>query len=155
MQNFLNFISIAAFIMSLTTWIMTAIQQSIRISVEVKDYSKPYGKIIQLYLYIQNNSKKPFTISGISLIHDKRKYPCKLLPSSIIEKGDIKIYTPLFPINFAAYQGVLLPFEFLDCSDIPLGPNKKIEIEICTNLKVIKRFLTLDQPDYLLRFRKK
>ena len=40
MQNILNVISVLAFIMSSITWFCTALNRSIKFSVEVKDYAK-------------------------------------------------------------------------------------------------------------------
>ena len=103
-----------------------------------------------MYLYLQNNSNSPLTISGISIVHNDKKYPCELIPKKIRGKGENLIKTPMFPINLSPNQGVLFPFEFLNCQDIEISPDKKIVLEIYTNRKMIEKSLTLDLPNTLL-----
>ncbi len=190
MQSFLNVISVLAFIMSAISWICTAYNRSINFSVDVKDYcqtgkcihlylmmqnnsGKPItisgisivsgkekfpcgilskeikdycqtGKCIHLYLMMQNNSGKPITISGISIVSGKEKFPCGILSKEIIGVDYIPlIETPTLPMNFAAYQGLALAFEFSQCSDIELAPDKTVVLEIYTNRKVLRRDVVL------------
>ncbi len=84
MQLFLNFLTILSFIMSAATWLLTAYSRSIRLSCSVSDYRKYDQGVLQLFLYIQNNSEKPMTISGISLIIDNQKYPCELVEKKFV-----------------------------------------------------------------------
>ena len=143
MQSFLNVISVLAFIMSAISWICTAYNRSINFSVDVKDYCQT-GKCIHLYLMMQNNSGKPITISGISIVSGKEKFPCGILSKEIIGVDYIPlIETPTLPVNFAAYQGLALAFEFSQCSDIELAPDKTVVLEIYTNRKVLRRDVVL------------
>lgn len=151
-QILYNILGILGFALSALIWICTFLNNRTRLTVKVKDYRKYFEKVIQLYLYIQNDSDNAIVISGLSLLHNKQQYPCELLPKKIRGKGDDLIKTPLFPINLSPCQGVLLPFEFLDCQDIELSPDKTIALEIHTNRKKIEKSLTLDQPGYLLHF---
>lgn len=154
MQNILNIISILAFIMTSITWICTAINHSIKFSVEVKDYAK-HGSVVQFYLYMQNNSGKPITISGLSIAYQNQQFPCKMIPSVIRYRDqEPLITTPFLPVNFAPHQGSCYAFEFLHCPDIELAPGKTVEFEIYTNLKVLKRFVTLGNTDGILHLRK-
>ena len=143
MQSFLNVISVLAFIMSAISWICTAYNRSISFSVDIKDYCQT-GKCIHLYLMMQNNSGKPITISGISIVSGKEKFPCGILSKEIIGVDYIpSIETPTLPVNFAAYQGLALAFEFSQCSDIELAPDKTVVLEIYTNRKVLRRDVVL------------
>ena len=118
MQNLLNLISVLAFIMSSITWFCTALNRSIKFFVEVKDYAK-YKKSVQFYFYMQNNSGKPITISGVSIIYNNQNFPCKMLPSVLRGKDQRPLVTtPLLPVNFAPHQGLCHAFEFLHCSEI-------------------------------------
>ena len=143
MQNLLNLISILAFIMSSITWFCTALNRSIKFSVEVKDYAK-YKKSVQFYLYMQNNSGKPITISGLAIVYKNQKFPCKMLPSVLRDKDQKPLVTtPLLPVNFAPHQGLCHAFEFSHCPDIELAPGKTVDFEIYTNRKVLKRSVIL------------
>lgn len=146
MQLFLNFLTILSFIMSAATWLLTAYSRSIRLSCSVSDYRKYDQGILQLFLYIQNNSEKPMTISGISLIIDNQKYPCELVEKKIrTVNGLVTQSTPNFPLNFSPSQGRMEFIEFLNCPGIEASPGKMVEIEIYTNRKALKRFLSLPQ----------
>lgn len=154
MQNFLNLISILAFIMSSITWICTALNRSIKFSIEVKDYVK-YRDIVQFYFYMQNNSGKPITISGLSIIYNNQVFSCKMIPSLLRSQGQTPVITtPFLPVNFAPHQGSCYAFEFLHCPDIALAPCKKVDFEIYTNRKVLKRSVTLGNTDEILHLRK-
>ena len=150
MQLILNIISILAFFMSLTTWIVTFITHRMHVSVEVKDFAKR-NHVVQFYLYIQNNSATPFTVSGISIVSGSRKYPCEYLPKLIRTQNDrVIIETPYLPVNFSSHQGQCFAFEFLNCQDISLAPGKKVDLEIYTNQKTLKKSLLLPQQDKIL-----
>lgn len=153
MQNFLNLLSIIAFVMSLITWICTAINKSIRLSFEIKDQAKRHGSIVQLFLYIQNNSGRSVTISGLSIVTSSKKYPCDFLSKTIRTRDEqVIVQTANLPVNFAPYQGMCLAFEFLDCQDIELTPGKTIDLEFYTNRQVLKRSLILCPEDHVLHF---
>lgn len=146
MQSFLNFLTILSFIMSAATWILTAYNRSIRISCNISDFRKYDHGILQLFLYIQNNSEKSMTISGISLIINSQKYPCELVEKKIRSvNGSVSQSTPSFPLNFSPSQGRMEFIEFLNCPGIEASPGKMVEIEIYTNRKALKRFLSLPQ----------
>ena len=116
MQNIVNIISILAFMMSLATLIHTIFDKSVRLSVNIKDYGKYFNGVVQLYIYFQNNSGRDLTISGISIVSNSQKYPCKMLPEVIRDcNGKSVITTPYLPVNIAPYQGVCYAFEFLNC----------------------------------------
>lgn len=146
MQLFLNFLTILSFIMSAATWMLTAYNRSIQLSCAISDYIKYDQGILQLFLYIQNNSEKPITISGISLIIDSQKYPCELVKKKIRSvNGLVTQSTPNFPLNFSPSQGRMEFIEFLNCPSIETSPGKMVEIEIYTNRKALKRCLSLPQ----------
>lgn len=149
-QAIYNLLGILGFVFSGFLWIYTLYRNRTNLDIEIKDYSKAFGHVVQLYLYLQNNSDNPLTISGLSLIHKEKKYLCELLPKKIRKTGDSLIQTPMFPVNLSPQQGVFLPFEFLNCQDIEIVPDKKIVLEIHTNRKKLKKSLTLDQPGTLL-----
>lgn len=146
MQSILNLLTVLAFIMSATTWLLTAYNRSIRVSCNVIDFIKYDRGIIQLFMYIQNNSEKPLTISGMSLVIDCNRYPCELISKKIRTVNDVIVQaTPNFPLNFSPAQGRMEFFEFLHCPDIEASPGKTVVIEIYTNRKPLKRLLTLPQ----------
>lgn len=149
-QFIYNILGILGFILSALMWLYTYIKNRIHLVVEIKDYTKVFQRVVQLYLYIQNNSEKPLTISEISIFHTQKTYPCVLLPKKIRGIGDSLITTPMFPVNLSPHEGILLPFEFLNCQDIELVPDKTVALEIYTNRKMIKKSVTLGQPDHLL-----
>ena len=153
MNLILDIISILAFVMSLITWIYNFLNHRINAEIEIKDFAK-YRDIVQLYLYIQNNCSSPFTISGVSIISDSNNHPCELLPKIIRTHNDeVVIRTPYFPVNFSAHQGQCLALEFLHCPDIELTSGKTVELEIYTNRKILKKSLTVPQPDLILHLR--
>lgn len=153
MDLFLSITSILAFIMSAITWIFNILARRINSKIEIKDFAK-HRDIVQLYLYIQNNSGSPFTISGVSIISDSDKHPCEPLPKIIRTHNDeVIIRTPYFPVNFSAHQGQCLALEFLHCPDIELVPGKTVDLEIYTNRKILRKFLTVPQPDLILHLR--
>lgn len=149
-QSLYNLLGITGFLLSAIIWIYTIFQKRCDLFLDIKDYTKVFGRVIQLYLYIQNLSDSPITISGISIAHNNTFFPCELLPKKIRGEGDSLIKTPMFPINLAPHQGILVPFEFLNCQDIALTPYKTLDLEIYTNRKVLRKSLTLVQPDHLL-----
>lgn len=150
LQTTYNGFGILGFVLSALLWLCTVLKNRTNLCIEVKDYTKAFGEIVQLYLYIQNQSDSPITISGISIVHYEKKLPCELIPKKIRKTGDDIIYTPHFPINLSPQQGVCFPLEFLNCRDIEVGPDKKVALEIYTNRKVIKESLILSQPNTLL-----
>ncbi len=153
MQNLINILSILAFVMSTITWICTLLNHSIKLFIEIKDYAHIFD-VVQLYIYFQNNSGKPITISGVSIVESNNKIPCKTLPSIIRScNGRVIIETPLFPLNLSSHQGACFAFEFLNCPDIELNPGKTIALEIYTNRKLLKRFVTLGNKDQILNLR--
>ena len=153
MNLILDIISILAFIMTLITWIYNFLNRRINAEIEIKDFAKRRD-IVQLYLYIQNNSGSPFTISGISIISDSDKHPCEPLPKIIrTHNNEVIIRTPYFPVNFSAHQGQCLALEFLHCPDIELAPDKTVDLEIYTNRKILRKSLTVPQPDRILHLR--
>ena len=153
MDLFLGITSILAFVMSAITWISNFVSRRINIKVEIKDFAKRWD-VVQLYVYIQNNSASPFTLSGVSIISDSGKHPCEPLSKIIRTRNDeIVICTPYFPVNFSAHQGQCLALEFLNCPDIELAPDKTVELEIYTNRKILRKSLTVPQPDRILHLR--
>ena len=153
MNLILDIISILAFVMTLITWIYNFLNRRINAEVKIKDFAKRWD-VVQLYLYIQNNSSSPFTISGVSVISNQDKHPCESLPKIIRTRNDeVVIRTPYFPVNFSAHQGQCLALEFLHCPDIELAPGKTVELEIYTNRKTLKKSLTVPQPDRILHLR--
>ena len=154
MQNLLNLISILAFIMSSITWFCTALNRSIKFSIEVKDYVE-YRNAVQFYLYMQNNSGRPITVSGISIIYNDQNFPCRMLPSLLRSQGQNPVITtPFLPVNFAPHQGSCYAFEFLHCPEIGLIPGKTVDFEIYTNRKVLKRSVVLGNTCEILHLRK-
>ena len=153
MQHILNTISVVAFIMSTISWILAIFNNSIKLSLEVWDYSQRFN-VIQLYIYFQNNSGKYLTITGVSIIENQIKRPCKLIPSTIRTKNNKPfIETPYLPVNLSPHQGVCFAFEFLNCSDIALSPGKNLALEIYTNRKALKRSVILGNKDHILNLR--
>lgn len=149
----LGIISILAFVMSLITWILNFISHRINAEMKIKDFVK-HRDVVQLYLYIQNNSGSPFTISGVSIVSNSGKHPCEPLSKIIRTRNDeVVIRTPYFPVNFSAYQGQCLALEFLHCPDIVLTPGKTVDLEIYTNRKILKKSLAVPQPDLILHLR--
>ena len=153
MDLILDIVSILAFIMTLITWIYNFLNRRINAEIEIKDFAKHWD-VVQLYLYIQNNSSSPFTISGVSVISNSDKHPCESLPKIIRTRNDeVVIRTPYFHVNFSAHQGQCLALEFLHCPDIELAPGKTVELEIYTNRKILRKSLTAPQPDRILHLR--
>lgn len=152
MQILLNLISIFAFVMSLITWIVSAIHHSIKMKFKIRDFDQPRKTAVQLCLLIQNNSSLPITISGISIIEAGQEYPCRMLSTPIVTDSgvDVVFSTPL-PLNLVGRQGTLAFFEFLGYQGTPLALGKKVELRIYTNRASLNRSLTLYQEPGLLR----
>lgn len=154
MQSFLNFLTILSFTMSVTTWILTAYNRSIKFSCSIIDFKKYSPDIIQFFIYIQNNSEKPMTISGMALVVDHKKYPCELVSKKIQSINGVVVHaTPNFPLNFSPSQGRMEFIEFLHCPDIEASPGKMVELEIYTNRKALKRSLSLPQSGLFFHHR--
>ena len=154
MEWLLDIISILAFFMSLITWISNYLSHRVIMSFEIKDHAKRQN-VVQLYLYIQNDSDSPITISGISILNDSQKHPCEYFPKIIREHNhEVIIQTPYFPLNFAAHQAACFAFEFLACQDIELVPGKTLDLEIYTNRKILSKSLVLPPEDNILHFHK-
>lgn len=151
-NTLIDLISIIAFIMSSLTWIVSAYQHSIRLSIKCIDYRVLKGSILQMFLYIQNNSSRPITITGLALRIDNQLYPCELL-SKIIRKenGNVTRYTPNFPLNLSDQQGVMYFFEFLNCQEIVSSLDKTVEIQIYSNRGHLDKYLSPVQSCLLFR----
>lgn len=149
-QSVYNIFGVIGFLLSALLWISTWFNNRCKLTLEVKDYTKIFGRVVQIYLYIHNDSGVPITITGLSIAHNNTFYPCELLPKKIRGEGDSLVKTPTFPISLSPHQGILVPFEFLNCQDIALTPYKTFDLEIYTNRKALRKSLTLVQPDHLL-----
>lgn len=153
MDLLLNIISVLAFVMTSITWIVGYFSRRLKISVEIKDHAKR-RKVVQFYLYLQNKSSSPVTISGISILDNAVKYPCEYYPKIIrTRNNDVVIQTPYLPVNLAAHQGACYAFEFLNCQDIELVPGKTVELEIYTNRKPLTKSLVLPPEGNILHLR--
>lgn len=147
-------LSVLAFIMSFVTWVVHAFQHSTRLSIKNIDYRVWPGDIVQLFVYIQNNSVAPITISGLSILESGRKFPCELVSKKIrSENGIVTRSTPNFPLNFSSSQGSMYFLEFVHCPGIALAPNKTVAFEIYTNRGCLKKFSVPGQQGRLFRLR--
>lgn len=89
-QIILNIMTIISFIVSGSLGISKLLQKRKKIRVEIKDYTKVYN-IVQLYVFITNESTRTVSISSISIgieIHIKKqkniaKMPCLGVLSAI------------------------------------------------------------------------
>jgi len=152
MQNILNVLTIITFISTAIGWVYVAINSSIRLHAEIRDHIKIQNRIIQLYIYFQNNSGKSITISGVSIMYKGKEHPCRISRAVIQSKGDeILLSATTTPINLSPYQGTCHVLEFLDCRDIELDQGKTLDLEIYTNRRRLKRSLVLPPPADVFR----
>jgi len=148
-QLIFNILSILGFIMS---GILTAVQifsKRKNINVFVCDYAKRTS-VVQLFTFIQNNSKAGITINSFSIIENDKQLQCELIPKTIYKKDTKFIMSPMFPINLAPNQGYSCFLEFLFCEEIQLYPDKILHLRIHTNLGTIDKSLILGSTSHYL-----
>lgn len=152
-MDFSFLLSLLAFIMSSITWVVHAFQHSTHFSVQVIDFVA-YSDNILFFLYFQNNSSSPITVSGISYITPDKKYPCELVPKVLrTEHGIVTRSTPNFPLNFAPSQGAMYFIDFRYCPGNSLDPDKMVDFEIYTNRGRLNKSVALASREHLLRLR--
>jgi len=144
MQFVLNIISLLAFIMSTTSWVLTFVQRRIKIFFQVIDYCQ-HNNACQFYVMIQNNSSLPLSIPYIC-INDKM---CQLEPVVVrIENHTEKFSTPQFPLNIAPKAGVNAYLEFRGCGGISLGEGKNLDFQIHTNYRQLRKSVSLGEKSH-------
>lgn len=147
----LNLMTIFSFIVSAILGTIQIIQSRKRIKIELVDYSKVWN-VVQLYLFIENNSNKPISISSIHLSQSNKTIRCELLPKKIIKKDEFLITTPTFPLNLNPQESSAYFLEFLDCKDIELKKGNLLSLSIYTNRgKVSINLFLPDKSCYLHR----
>lgn len=153
-MNFSLLLSLLAFIMSSITWIVHAFQHSTRFTVKVIDFIVRPNNVVQFFMYFQNNSLLPITVSGISYIESDKKYPCELTPKTLrTVNGVVTRSTPAFPLNFAPSQGSMYFLEFINCPGNSLDPDKMADFEIYTNRGRLNKSAVLVVHDHIFRLR--
>lgn len=149
-----NILCILGFLSSMLLWIKTYLDSRKKINLQIYDYKKyPHG-VIQFFVYIQNNSSSPLTISDISIKSNDCLKQCELVSKTIKKNINCTIETPMFPINLNSKQGFNCFLEFLDCEQIALAPQKKVDFLICTNRGYLNKSLVLDNISHYLNTKK-
>lgn len=148
-ENITFVLAVIGSIGTILNFIYTYLSSRKRIDIQVLDYTSIFN-VVQLFMYIQNQSRSPICISCISLIIDDKEIPCELIPKKIRGDGSNLICTPFFPINFSPLMGVQHFFEFVNCPNISLASGKTVSFAIYTNRGVIKKSVILgDTTRYL------
>lgn len=145
----LNIMTIISFVVSGILGISKLLQSRKKLDIEIKDYKNIFN-VIQLYMFITNNSTNPISISSISLNSNGKSIQCELLPKKIRGKGNDLISTPTFPLNVNPQESRNYFLEFLDCSDILLNEGTLLSLTIYTNRGMIKKDITLPHKSHYL-----
>lgn len=146
-------IAVASFLMSLPSWIYTFIAQRKRLSFKIQAF-KYKENLAYMYLMIENRSRLPVSITGISLEQGESRTPCAPIPktvSSTIMKtaGNTDVvyhYSTAMPIQLSALESVSCIVLFEDIPEaVPLSA-KLLTFQISTNRgRIAKRKLELPQ----------
>ena len=152
MQRILNVLSIAAFAMSLATWIVAAVRSSIRINCEILDWRYSTTDIIQAFFHVENNSSLPLSINSIMFVKDGISFPCELTQKSIHTTPQNRTWVSAeLPAYLVTGQARNLLLEFLHAPDIQLAPGKTVDVLICTNRRKLHRSLSIPEQGRCFR----
>ena len=157
MQRILNVLSIAAFAMSLTSWIVAIYKSSIRFNCDILDWRKVSGNIIQMYVHFENNSRFSISVNGASILSGDEKRPCELISKRIASypEGNDLVFekTACFPLFLLEYQAANVYMEFLHFEDISLKAGSTLDFEIYTNRQCLHRRLVAPEQAHCFRNR--
>lgn len=109
---------------------------------------------IQFFVFFQNKSSCPLTISSVCLWDGSPFVQCELIPKKILKKTDYTISTPMFPINLSPYQGLLCYLEFVSPRDIPIVQGKRVDLRVYTSHGMKDLSLILPSPDHYLHIKR-
>lgn len=154
-ENITFFLACLGSIGTLYTLIYTVNSRRIHFSVEVIDHAVRANGIVQLFLYIGNDSSLPLCIPFIYLKCGSTSVECELIEKKALFRGELLYRTPLFPLNLAAHTSGIYFIEFLNCPDIELIPDKTISLEFRTNRGVISRSPVLPPISHYLHMPRK
>lgn len=149
-QDIYNLLGIAGFILSAILWLAIAFKSRRNIKLEIKDYNRLFGRVVQLFIFVQNASSSPICITAFELKGKTASCTCELIPKPIRGKNESLIKTPFFPINLNGHQGYSCFLEFLDFQDTELVPGKTIVLSVHTNRGVVTRSLILSCKSHYL-----
>ena len=122
-----------------------------KISVDVRDYAYRQN-LIQLLVFLENQSSLPLIISSVEIKIGEGKKECELLPKKITKRDEILYRSPMFPINLPAHVGASYFFVFLDSPDIGLAPGKNLFLVIHTNRGEINKTVSCGHMGHYLHF---
>lgn len=116
-ENILAAISVLAFIMSLSTWVFTFINQRRKVKLNVEHYYQSGNGNYHFFLFsIENRSRLPILITHIYLINENQnKLKCQIMPTEVItttlKSGNVEktlksIYSIQFPISISSLDGI-------------------------------------------------
>ena len=152
MANWNNYLTIISTLLGVISAGTLLFSKSIRFRCEILDWRYVTSEIIQVYFHIENNSLKPISVNGVSLIREATNYPCELDEKSVHTTLQGRTWvTSDFPAYFVEGQTRDLLVEFLHVQDIVLIPGKTIDVAIYTNRRSLHRSLTI--PEQGRRFR--
>lgn len=120
------------------------------VEVEIFDYSSHWGRIAQLFIHFQNQSRSPICIVSVSLLFNGKEVCCELVPKKIRLEGDELLKTPMFPLNLLGKQGSLCFLEFVGFEHIELVPGSNLVLLINTNRGQIRKSVTLSNTSRYL-----
>ena len=149
-QKILNILTIISFCVSIYLFVSKKISERRNIKISILDHAERATQVVQFFIYIQNCSNSPITISSICIVNSNKLYPCELLPKKIKGSGSDILKTPMFPINFSPKQGHQCFLEFLYCEDVQLIAGKTVDLQIHTNRGVINKSLILPHISHYL-----
>ena len=151
-ENITFILSVAGSLLGVINFIHTFISNRKNIDIKILDYTQ-INHVVQFFLYIQNQSASQICISSISIHHEGKHIFCELIPKKIRKTNDTLICTPMFPLNLAPLCGYQYFFEFLDCPNNLVAPEKTVEVVIHTNRGPIKKSVNLGDKSHYLHIR--
>ena len=146
-------IAVAGFLMSLASWFHTFITQRKRLSFKIQLFRYKEDSAY-MYLMIENRSRLPVSITGISLKQGKSKTPCVQIPKTVSSTtrktaGNTDVvyqYSTAIPIQLSALESVscIVLFEGIPEAVPPSATH--LTFQISTNRgRIAKRKLQLPQ----------
>lgn len=162
MQGFLNWLTVAAFLMSAATWVFAFIHN--RKKIHLKLYSQYLGADFCCFrMAFINGSRIPISITGVSILSADKEFHCRTTPKVITEysrtkKGNIiyldtekDIALPIDLSSLASASG-LVYFSFEgNRESLPLS-SSNVTFRVYSNRgKPIEKTLSLVQVPHLFR----
>ena len=141
-ENITFFLAVIGSIGSICEFLYHFIVSRKHLDFEILDFRATYQPL-QLFIYVQNQSKAPITISCVSIRYENHEYYCEVVPKKVRSIDDYFFYTPDFPLNLTPLMGYQFFLEFVGFPEKALNPDSTVDVLIYTNRGVVEKFLTL------------